>query len=71
MVVPPDTPVTMPEAAPMDPIVGEVLVHKPPVAVLPKVDVKPVHTVVVPVIADGTGFIETLMVLEEHASIAE
>jgi hypothetical protein len=41
---------------------GAPLVHVPPVIVLPKVVVKPIHTTAVPVIGAGVAVAETVLV---------
>ena len=55
------TPVTMPPAIPA---AGELLLHIPPVALLPKEVMAPAHTTGLPVIvpAWGNGFTVTIMV---------
>jgi hypothetical protein len=58
--VPEEIPLTMPVAAPTVAIVVGAAVQVPPVGVLPKVVVRPAHTLSVPVMAVGKGFTVTL-----------
>ena len=56
----------MPDTTPVVPMVAtpmELLPHVPPVEVSMSVVVKPVHTIFVPVMAAGDGFIKTYIVI--------
>lgn len=59
VVLPADTPCTVPVVASILPTVGVLLLHVPPVVLLLSVVVAPWHTVNTPVIAAGTGFTVT------------
>lgn len=59
------TPVTTPEPAPTDPVVGTLLVHVPPDDASLNVVVKPTHTFVTPVIAAGSGLTVTGVVAKQ------
>ena len=61
VVEPFDTPVTTPVKEPTDAIPELLLVHVPPDDALASVVVKPTHTLVVPVIAAGSGLIVTVV----------
>ena len=50
--VPADTPVTMPLAEPIVATAGVLLLHVPPVVMLERVVVAPIHVVSVPVMGD-------------------
>lgn len=60
MVVPPDTPATMPVVTPMVATAVLLVVHVPP-PVLLSVTGDPMHIVVLPVIADGSGLTVTVV----------
>lgn len=60
--VPADTPLTTPVALLMLAIVGELLLHVPPLVVLVSVVVAPTHAVVVPLIVPANGSGSTVMV---------
>ena len=60
--MPPETPVTTPDAEPIVATEGLLLVHVPPVDVLLKVVVDPAHTTATPEIVDGKEFIVTTVV---------
>lgn len=66
-------PVLMPDTTPdVRPIVATevlVLVHVPPGSELYRVDVNPSHTVVLPVIADGSGCTVTAIVAKHPAGV--
>jgi hypothetical protein len=53
--VPAVRPEIIPLVSPADATAGAVLLHVPPVGVLANVVVEPMHTLVVPVIAVGSG----------------
>jgi hypothetical protein len=57
--VPAATPDTIPEAAPTVAMVMSLLLHVPPPGVDARVEVNPVQTLVVPVIAVGLGLTVT------------
>jgi hypothetical protein len=59
MVVPAETPVTMPEPEPMVAIVVALLFHVPPPVASDNEVVKPTHTVFVPVITEGKAITVT------------
>jgi hypothetical protein len=62
-VVPAVTPVTRPEPTPIVAMEGEELVHEPPVKASVNVVVEPdAHTDVVPEMAEGVGYIVTVVV---------
>jgi len=63
--VPPDTPVTTPVPATTVAIAGVALLHVPPAVASANVLVKPMHTVVVPVITAGNGLTVTVAVLKQ------
>jgi hypothetical protein len=61
-------PVDIPDTIPVLPIVaikGDEELHVPPVVVLVKAVVRPVHTLVVPVIGAGTGLTVSVRVLKQ------
>ena len=62
VVMPPETPLTMPVKAPTEATVGAALVHVPPVTVFARPKELPTHTGVLPVIAAGTGLTVTIVV---------
>jgi hypothetical protein len=55
VLVPTAMPLTIPEDVPMVATVGVLLVHVPPVGVLPSVEGVPEQTLIAPVKADGWG----------------
>ena len=63
VVVPASTPLTTPEPVPIVATRVLLLVQLPPVAASVKDVVKPTHTLVVPVMADGNGFTVTGVVI--------
>lgn len=58
--VPADTPVTIPELMPIVAIVVAVLVQVPPPTASVSGVVAPIHTVIIPVMAAGTGLTVTV-----------
>jgi hypothetical protein len=67
--VPGFTPATIPLTAPTDAIVTSVLLHIPPVEELASGVVAPTHTVPAPVIADGKGLTDMILVVKQPPPI--
>ena len=63
--VPKELPVAIPLLKPMVSTAVLLLAHVPPVVASDKVVVKPTHTVMVPVMADGSAFTVTVAVMKQ------
>lgn len=68
--VPAISPLTMPVVDPMVATAVLLLVHVPPDTVLPSVVVKPIHTLVAPVMVVGVGCTVTILVTKQLGPVA-
>jgi hypothetical protein len=66
--VPIARPVTMPVAEPIGATAGSLLLHVPPLTAELKVDAELIQILVVPVMADGIGRTETVVVVIPHGN---